>query len=387
MNSQAHLEAQVRALRAALDPFNENAAPPAPEPPQQLQPRAARQLSECDLVLEHFPEEDMVEARVAGRVLCRVPRLQHALGASINVYRNIAAGGVRPTHVGILGDVGEAQFGDGWHAQSPRTVAGNCDFTLHGMNETAAAIIGWGADYGNVERLEASRLRLYGSTDSFVIRANEDAGWILMNNCVLDPGPHQEPYGGRASFMHWDRILGLCIQDCRTLEGSRCTESIIYCKSIKQGGLFILRNTFRGANRNVIHIRPEQGHNLVPDGPVVIKGNDFRDHGRAWGPQDGGAVINVYASPEHCAHVEDNDCRNSEYGGILISGDQDPPSRQFPGYDWQIKQAVYRRNLTAGAERFEFQVDNIGELWTDVRPLIRTIYGPSYGVGVMRRTS
>jgi hypothetical protein len=386
MNDLDRLSRDIRSLRAALDPFGGD-VPPVPEPPPQLRPDAVRQLSECDLVLEHFPAEDMVEARVAGRRLMLVPRTQYALGACINAYRNLPIGGVKPTHVGILGDVGEAHFGGGW-GYVPRTVHGECNYTLHGMNESAAANIEWGAVYGNVERLEASRLRLYGSPDSFVIRANEDAGWVLLNACVLDPGPHSDtPYGGRASFMHWDRILGLCIQDCRTLEGSRTTESIIYCKSIKEGGLFVLRNTFRGANRNVIHIRPEQAHNLPPRGPVVIKGNDFRDHGRAWGPPDGGAVINVYASPEHCAHIEDNDCSNSRYGGILISGDQDPPSRQFPGYDWQIKQAVYRRNNVSGADRWGFQVDNIGELWTDTKPSIRTIYGPSYGVGVMRRTS
>jgi hypothetical protein len=382
------LERDLRALRAAVDPFSETLEPAVPEVPAVLLPAPERSEKDCDLVLEHFPAEDIVEARVQGRVLMRVPREQHALGATLNRYRQLRGHG--PLHVGVAGDVGEGIFADGWHHQSPRTVAGDVNVTLHGMNDTAAALIGWGDTYGRVHRLEASRLRLYGGPDSFAIRANEPAGNIVLNACAFDAGPGgsgkpgEAPYGGRASFIHWDNIEGLLIKDCTSI--GLCTESWVYGKSIRSNGLFILGNHFEGANRNVIHIRPEQDLQLVPDGPVVIKGNRFPNHGHAFGPADGGQAIGVWASPKHLVVIEDNDCRNSRYGAILVSGDQEFASRLFTGFDWQIKQAIVRRNNVSDAARFGFKAENVGELWTDRRPTLGSLYGPTYGVGVIRRT-
>ena len=267
---------------------------------------------------------------------------------------SVAAGHTLPITVGVWDNGGTAVPGGQWSKHNTRSISisngqgGYLGVSLEvvGLDDSCELEIGWSRSWGHADYIGLFNIGLRGPSDSFVIRAGDGVGRLIMDGCwwlanqgVKSQGAHH------ASGMHVDEWGTLIWRNHKwrgllpTDPGIDLREHSGYLKSCAgksvegwativipeyEVGTWIIGNDLRGGNRTGFQIRPQIGNNPRPVGPIIIGYNYTDGHGWNMGstPEtfDGGSVITTWIGPESPVYVFGNTITNSKYGCFVASG-------------------------------------------------------------------
>ena len=276
--------------------------------------------------------------------------------------RSIAAGHSLPITIGIWDDGGRAVPGGLWNPHNEISVciddgAGgwlDIELELVGLDDSCEVALGWSKRWGGAGYIGAFNIGLRGSKDSFIIRANEGIGRLIIDGCWWLPNMLAEGMPqNHASAMHidkWETLIwqnhqfrGLLPSDPGTL----VREHSGYLKSCvgtgREGGTWIVGNDLRGGNRTGFQLRPQPSDNPRPMGPIVIANNYADGYGWTHGDEpisnDGGACMTAWVGPESPVYVFGNRITDARYACFTVSGQA--PDRNWLSQDGFPVQSVH----------------------------------------------
>jgi hypothetical protein len=265
-------------------------------------------------------------------------------------YRlSIEAGLDLPISFGIW-DNGGKVFPGGQYSQSndyslfvPDDQGGyeDIEIELVGLDDSCEVTVGWSKKWGQAKYIGLFNIGLRGEGDSFVIRANEGVGTLIMDGCYFLPGPKFDGTGKKhTSGLHLDnwetfvwtnhQFRGVTPSDPGTLFREHCGY-LKSCIGQEPGtGTWIVGNTMNGGNRTNFQVRPERLHddgtpgNAWPNAPLIIAYNESDgygfEHGNTPTTADGGSAITVWSNPNFDTFVFGNRITNARYGCLVLSG-------------------------------------------------------------------
>jgi len=254
-------------------------------------------------------------------------------------YRaSIARGHSLPIIIGVHDDAGPVAVGGLYNADGGRSVTVRekdggwrpLKIELVGLSDHAEVRLGWTGKWGYPAHVGAYHIGLRGDDDSFIIRANEPAGTVILDGCwFLTSKRFPEPDARHASGMHldeWETLVWRRHQwrgATPDAPGALFREHVGYLKS-SRGVTWILENNLLGGNRTGFQIRPgaDDEGNPVPVGPVVIAHN-YADgygwtHGSDGATREGGSCITVWSSPNAPVFLFRNRITDARYGCLMV---------------------------------------------------------------------
>ncbi len=230
-----------------------------------------------------------------------------------------------------------------------------------GLDDSCEISLGWSTRWGRAAYIGVFNLGLRGGTDSFVIRANDGIGKLVLDGAYWLPGkkavykvddegvPLRDASGAKI-FSHWvvaNHSSGLHVDNWETFiwrnhqwrgvlptdPGIKVREHSVYLKSCvgkgPEAGTWIVGNNLKGGNRTGFQIRPERLKdsggvgNAWPQGPVVVAYN-YSDgygftHGNTGSTADGGSALTVWTNPFDHTYVFGNRITDARYGCLVLS--------------------------------------------------------------------
>lgn len=330
-------EAPAALPKGKPESFGQLPFSPPPIPAYRI-PRA----SDCDWILRDGvarSTRDLGELRAAdhdGYLLAP------AYSASMrDRQENPGLGADRPVIFGVYGDAGGVVLAGGWSLHSPRSLfwknrAGeftDIKVSIVGLDPRSEVRISWDRRWGWPSSIGLFNIGLRGNNDSFVIRANEGVGKLIIDGCWwLACKQYAGTNQRHASGMHidkWDVLVWrnhLWRGKNPGSPGIDLREHSAYLKSAR-GGTWIVGNDLRGGNRTGFQIRPEPGKNELPKGDLVIAYNYAKGYGWNNGSSkatyDGGSCITVWSNPNASTYVFGNRITDAKYGCLTITAQGD----------------------------------------------------------------
>jgi len=320
-----------RPTEPPVDPPVEGLPSWAPAPPP-VPEYAIPTMADCEWIIE---ERTARSTRGLPDITLGATEEPYLLGKAYKASR--AAGHPLPITFGVYDDAGVGVLGGGWSLWSDRSIYvdsgdGYEDLSLEivGLDPICEVSIGWDVKWGWPERLGLFNIGLRGAPDSFVIRANEGIGTLIVDGCWFLPSVTFGAGNTHASGIHMDNWHTLVLRNTQWRgvrpedPGINLREHVFYLKSCIGDGTWILDNDLRGGNRTGFQIRPEFGQQQRPRGPVVISGNVADGYGWNMGDTpssfDGGSCITVWTNPEDRTWIFDNRIVDAKYGGLMVGG-------------------------------------------------------------------
>lgn len=284
----------------------------------------------------------VIEAGVARSTkgLPNIPATEAGDVAGTAYRASMAAGHELPIVFGVVDDGGRMFGGGLWYHSNEFSLTHEIggqwqaiEFEVVGLTDTAEVRLGWGARWGMVEHVGAFNIGLRGASDSFVIRANDPVGTVILDGCWFLPGIREDGSAqNHASGLHMDQWGTAILRRTKWrgkqpgTPGINLREHVFYLKS-SRGQTWIVENDLKGGNRTGFQIRPEPANQAEPIGPVVIALNHSDgygwNHGMSGGSFDGGSAITVWTNPRSDTFVLGNRITDAKYGCLVLAG-QDP---------------------------------------------------------------
>lgn len=268
-----------------------------------------------------------------------------------------------PFIVGVKGDGGKVWPGGQYSASNDYSIPlEDVEIEIVGLTDDAEVGVGWSTKYGNCKSIKLFNIGLRGDSDSFVIRANEPVGTVIMDGCWFLNGTRSS--GGEmfhTSGLHIDNYETLVIANHRNMTGIRFHEHSFYLKSCvgigPDAGTWIVGCNLTGGNRTGFQRRPQQFRdddifvksNAWPRGPFVVAYNYSHDFGWEHDDKSGGSVITIWTAPDDDVFIFHNTILNARYGCLVLSGQ--PPHKDFLNTNgYPIRRAhVYANKLENSA--------------------------------------
>jgi len=311
--------------------------------------------------------------------------------AVANAYRaSIAAGQELPITFGVYGNAKEAIICGIYNPNGDQSVTqedgagGYADIEFVGLDQKCEVILGWSREWGFAKYIGAYNIGLRGDSDSFIIRANQGVGKLIIDGCWWLESRSHTGMQMHTSGMHIDKWETLVWRrhKWRGQEpgspGINLQEHSAYLKS-SRGVTWILENDLRGGNRTGFQIRPDLG-NDVPIGDVVIAFNVADGYGFNFGTDPstaaGGGCITVWSNPNARTFIYGNRITNARYGCLVVSG-QPPEKNHLNGNGFPIQNVYIADNVFENRQgnRSPFSVTSVEHayIWENL------IQGPAQG--------
>ena len=254
-------------------------------------------------------------------------------------YRaSIAAGHELPITVGLWDDTGGKVYvgglyntGNDFSIAIKDEVGEWMSYQLEvlGLDDDCELEIGWTTKWGRADYVGLFNVGIRAPNDSFVIRANDGIGNLIVDGCWWLPNINADGTPAmHASGMHIDKWETLVWAN-HQYKGTLLREHSAYLKSCvgdpeQGGGTWIIGNDLRGGNRTGFQIRPQASDNPRPRGPIVIAYNKADGYGFTHGEdpstKDGGGCLTVWVGPESPVYVIRNEITDARYGCLVVSG-------------------------------------------------------------------
>lgn len=258
-----------------------------------------------------------------------------------DAYRaSIAAGHALPVTFGVRDALPLTAVGGLWNPEGPQSItqpdgAGGwapVSVEFLGLDDECEVLLTWTDDFGRAEYVGAFNVGLRGNADSFIIRANDGVGRLILDGCWWLP--HKRADGSlqyHTSAMHVDKWETLVWRNHRfrgekpTDPGTLVDEHSGYLKSCvgdpaNGGGTWIVGNDLRGGNRTGFQLRPEKATNPRPRGPIVIAYNHADGYGFTHQGNNGGGCLTSWVGPESPLYVFGNVITDARYSCLVVSG-------------------------------------------------------------------
>ena len=311
-------------------------------------------------------------------------------------YRaSVAAGQELPITFGVYGNAKEAIVCGVYNSEGDQSVtqgdgAGgwqDIEIEFVGLDQKCEVILSWTRNWGFAKYIGAYNIGLRGDVDSFVIRANDGVGKLIIDGCWWLASRDHTGAQMHTSGMHidkWETLVWRRHQWRGHEPGSPgidLQEHSAYLKS-SRGVTWILENNLMGGNRTGFQIRPDL-NNDVPVGDVVIAFNKADGHGFNFGDSPetaaGGGCITVWSNPNAKTFIYGNHITDSRYAALVVSGQ--PPEKNHLNERGFPLQGVYIANNILRNERgnrstFSLTSAEQAYLWENV------ILGPEQGDAV-----
>lgn len=205
-----------------------------------------------------------------------------------------------------------------------------------GLDDSCEVELGWSNSWGHADYIGVFNVGIRGPNDSFIIRANDGIGLLVVDGCWWLPNMKAPGIpSNHASGMHidnWDTLIwrnhkfrGVLPTDPGTL----FQEHSGYLKSCvgdpdNDGGTWIVGNNLKGGNRTGFQIRPDALGSARPRGPIVIA-NNYADgygftHGNTPSTAGGGGCLTAWVGPESPVYIFGNTITDARYSCLALSG-------------------------------------------------------------------
>lgn len=281
---------------------------------------------------------------------------------------SLAAGQELPITFGVRDNGGRIWPG-GQYSQSnayslvvPDGGGGYRDISIEflGLDDSCEIALGWSTRWGRASYIGAFNIGLRGGSDSFVIRANEGIGRLVLDGCYWLPGKKSDGSPqNHASGLHidnWETFIWRNHQWRGVLPtdpGIKVREHSGYLKSCvgtgPEAGTWIVGNNLKGGNRTNFQVRPERLHddgtigNAWPRGPLVVAYN-YSDgygftHGNTPTTADGGSALTIWTNPFDHTYVFGNRITDARYGCLVLSAQK--PNRNYLNSNGYPIRSVY----------------------------------------------
>lgn len=264
-----------------------------------------------------------------------------SVGNPHDAYRaSIAAGHALPITFGVYDSIPRVAVGGIWNPDGPQSITqpdgkggwAPVSVEFVGLDDSCEIMLTWTDDYGFADYVGAFNIGLRGDADSFIIRANDGVGRLIIDGCWWLP--YKRPDGTtqyHTSAMHIDKWRTLIWRNHKfrgekpTDPGTLVDEHSGYLKSCvgdpaNGGGTWIVGNDLRGGNRTGFQIRPENPANPRPRGPIVIAYNVADGYGFTHDGNNGGGCLTSWVGPESPIYVFKNKITNARYSALVVSG-------------------------------------------------------------------
>ena len=303
----------------------------------------------------HFPTLEDCEWTVAGGVFSSMLGLPDAANVREAYRASIAAGHEKPITFGVYDNAGKAVVGGQWNPDAPHSITRKLEdgtwsediqVEFLGLDDSCEVRLGWGRSWGYGSHVGAFNIGLRGGNDSFIIRANDGVGTLIIDGCYWLPHVREDGTPqNHASALHVDKWKTFVWRrhKYRGLEpsdpGTLVREHSVYFKSCvgdpaEGGGTWIVSNDLRGGNRTGFQLRPQPTGtygNPRPRGPIVIAYNFADgygwDHGSDGASYSGGGCLTSWIGPESPVYVFGNTITDAKYACLVLSG-------QAPDRNW-----------------------------------------------------
>ena len=259
------------------------------------------------------------------------------------LYDRARADGVEGTvTIGVHGNGGKVWPGGQYSAINDYSISGkDIDIEIVGLSPGATVEVGWSSRFGNVKRIGLFNIGLRGPDDSFIIRANEKVGTVILHDCRWASA--QGKPGDYTSGLHIDNYNTLIINGFRNNPNVKLREHDFYIKSCignqanVNTGTWIVKSELKSGNRTGFQRRPQKfddvtkvtPENAVPQGPFVVAFNDFNNLGWQHPTASGGGAATVWTAPFDSVYIFDNYGTNLRYSGIVC--EPQPTWKNFLG--------------------------------------------------------
>lgn len=275
-------------------------------------------VADCHLIVEDF-----------GRNVIATFYMEH-----VNAGRDL------PFIVGVKGNGGKVWPGGQYSATNDYSIPlPDVEIEIVGLTDDAEVGVGWSTRYGSCKSIKLFNIGIRGDSDSFIIRANEAVGTVIIDGCWFLNGTRSS---GETMFhtsgIHIDNYETLVIANHRN-KGIKFHEHVFYIKSCigvgPDAGTWIVNCNLTGGNRTGAHRRPQQFRdddnsllsNAWPRGPFVVANNRSEDFGWEHDDASGGSVITIWTAPDDDVFIFNNVILNARYGCLVLSGQ--PPHKDF----------------------------------------------------------
>ncbi len=313
---------------------------PVPVPP--IPAYEIPKLDDCDWIIESgvaTSTRGLAAIQAAGAPGELVPLAYRA---------SYAAGHELPVTVGVWDDAGIVVPGGQWNQNGRRSISikepdgswHGVELELVGLDDSCEVTVSWSTRWGRADYLGLFNIGCRGQDDSFVIRANDGIGDLVIDGCWWLPSKNHGPQNSHASGMHIDKWESLVWRNHRwrgetpDAPGILVREHMGYLKSCVGSradgdGTWIVGNNLLGGNRTGFQIRPQADKNDRPRCPVVIAENYAEGYGftHPATKKDGGSCITVWTSPDDPVYIFDNRVQAARYGCLTLS--PQGPSRNW----------------------------------------------------------
>lgn len=268
-------------------------------------------------------------------------------------YRaSIAAEQELPITFGVWDNGGRAVAGGLWGKTNDHSITledgGDLSVEFLGLDDECEIMLSWSIKWGFPKYVGAYNIGLRGPDDTFVIRAQEGAGKVILDGCWWLPAVDYEERGkNHASALGINKWETLIIRNFvwrgekPGTPGIDLREHFAYLNSCvdPNGGTWIVGNDLRGGNRTGFQQRPDPSKAPRPQGVIVVADNYAIDHGWNWEQNDGGQVISLWANPDFPAYVINNRIENAKYGCLGVIGQA--PYRNWDAPDGFTNKEVF----------------------------------------------